>query len=179
GGTLAILSCITRKTDVDGVILSSPFLPGSLTASGFWGKMLFPLARIAPRLPLFKPEVESISREPEVVARYKADPFIYHGRIRVGFVAALRRALSRIDRDAAQFDKPVLILNGSGDRYVSADASRRFQGRIASEDVTMRVYEGPYHEVFNDRERGRVIRDVADWLDARVEAATKPQQATA
>jgi alpha-beta hydrolase superfamily lysophospholipase len=40
--------------------------------------------------------------------------------------------------------------------------------KASSEDKAVRIYEGLYHEVFNEPERARVLRDVEEWLEARV-----------
>jgi len=37
---------------------------------------------------------------------------------------------------------------------------------LASTDKTLKVYDGLYHEVFNEPERDQVIGDAISWLDA-------------
>lgn len=39
---------------------------------------------------------------------------------------------------------------------------------VSSEDKTLKVYEGLYHEVFNEPERAQVLADVQAWLDAHI-----------
>jgi alpha-beta hydrolase superfamily lysophospholipase len=34
--------------------------------------------------------------------------------------------------------------------------------------VQLNVYQGLYHEVFNEPERAAVLSDVVDWIDARL-----------
>lgn len=34
-------------------------------------------------------------------------------------------------------------------------------------DKTLRVYEGLYHEVYNEPEHEQVLRDVESWLETR------------
>lgn len=177
GGTIITLAALTRKLDVAGVVLSAPVLPGSIDLGGKRGRLVTLVSRLAPRTPLVKLHPELMSREPEVVKRYHADPFIYHGRLRAGMITALARALHRIDRDAASFDLPVLLLHGAADPVVNAEATRTFRERISSTDATLKIYEGAYHEVFNDRERPRVMNDLAAWLDQRVDAARESAKA--
>jgi alpha-beta hydrolase superfamily lysophospholipase len=40
--------------------------------------------------------------------------------------------------------------------------------RAGSEDKAIRIYEGLYHEVFNELEREEVLEDVLTWLNARL-----------
>jgi len=40
--------------------------------------------------------------------------------------------------------------------------------RVSSTDKTLRLYDGLYHELFNEPERERVLADVTTWLEAHV-----------
>jgi len=39
---------------------------------------------------------------------------------------------------------------------------------VSSTDKTLKVYEGLYHEVYNEPEHGQVLRDVESWLETRL-----------
>ena len=43
---------------------------------------------------------------------------------------------------------------------------------IGSEDLTVKRYEGLFHEILNEPERDQVIDDVVSWLDAHVPPRT-------
>jgi acylglycerol lipase len=36
--------------------------------------------------------------------------------------------------------------------------------KAGSKDKTIKIYEGLYHEVFNEPERGRPLKDLEIWL---------------
>jgi lysophospholipase len=59
---------------------------------------------------------------------------------------------------------PTLILHGTGDRLVSLAANRPVYQAIGARDRSLKVYEGLYHEVFNEPERATVIGDLLRWL---------------
>ena len=42
--------------------------------------------------------------------------------------------------------------------------------RAGSRDKRIMPYDGLYHEILNEPERGRVVEDLAAWLDERVTA---------
>jgi acylglycerol lipase len=44
-------------------------------------------------------------------------------------------------------------------------------GHTGSPDHTLLIYDGLYHEVFNEPERERVLDDLAGWLNAHATAA--------
>ena len=58
----------------------------------------------------------------------------------------------------------MLVQHGSADRLVELAAVRSLYERIDSRDATVHVYEGLYHEIFNEPERDRVIADLEAWL---------------
>src|SRR2546421_395083 len=70
---------------------------------------------------------------------------------------------------------PMLIMAGTGDRGVPPPGSVMLHDRAGSPDRTLRLYEGLYHELFNEPERRVVLGDVAAWLEAR----TVPQHVEA
>ena len=40
--------------------------------------------------------------------------------------------------------------------------------RLGSADLTIRLYDGLFHEVFNEPEQAQVYADVEAWLGARI-----------
>jgi len=67
---------------------------------------------------------------------------------------------------AREVTLPVLILIGSADRLVPVQGSRDLAASLGAPDVTLTVYDGLYHEVFNEPEGDEVLGDLVAWLDA-------------
>jgi alpha-beta hydrolase superfamily lysophospholipase len=40
--------------------------------------------------------------------------------------------------------------------------------KASSEDKTLKMYDGLYHEVFNEPERDQVLQDMEKWLEAQL-----------
>jgi alpha-beta hydrolase superfamily lysophospholipase len=59
---------------------------------------------------------------------------------------------------------PTLILHGTGDRLVPLAPNRPVYQAIGARDRSLKVYEGLFHEVFNEPERATVIADLLRWL---------------
>jgi alpha-beta hydrolase superfamily lysophospholipase len=58
-----------------------------------------------------------------------------------------------------------LVQSGSSDKLIlGAD---ELDGLMSMPDKTIKIYEGLYHEVYNELEedRRRVLTDLGDWLD--------------
>ena len=48
------------------------------------------------------------------------------------------------------------------------NGSRVLHEGISSEDKSLNIYEGLYHELFNEPEGPEIVQEVADWIKARV-----------
>ena len=57
-------------------------------------------------------------------------------------------------------------MQGVEDKLVDPDGAQMLYDRVGSTDKTIKVYDGLYHEVFNEPERARVLKDVETWLAA-------------
>lgn len=118
-----------------------------------------------------------LSRDPAEVDRYAADPHCGF-RVSTGLwielleVAGLLTAPNRLRRIPKNL--PVLMLAGERDPAGKGEAGPRALERkylqTGLRDVTIRVYPGARHELFNDICRDEVTRDLIAWLDSRLAA---------
>ena len=166
GGMLVTLLVVTSQPGVAGVVLSGPALPSGANL-GLPSRMMAKFGKVAPWLPMKPLAAPSVSRDPEVVAAYKADSLVFRGRLRLGTIRAFVRAAQRIDRDMEKFSLPLFIVHGSEDALAAPAGSERLIARASSTHKALKVYEGLFHEVFNEPERDTVLNDVTTWLEAR------------
>ena len=82
--------------------------------------------------------------------------------------AELLSAMQRITAEAGRISLPLLLVQGAEDRLVEPSGAQMLYDKASSRDKTLKVYDGLYHEVFNEPERDLVFGDVEDWLEARV-----------
>jgi alpha-beta hydrolase superfamily lysophospholipase len=125
------------------------------------------LSSLTPNLGVMELDSAAVSRDPEEIARYQTDSLNYHGKIRARTggeaFAAVRRVTSRL----GTVHLPVLVMHGSEDRLASPEGAKMVAGNVASQDVTLKLYPGLYHEIFNEPEKDDVLDDVADWVERR------------
>jgi alpha-beta hydrolase superfamily lysophospholipase len=166
GGRIVTLALVTDRPAIAAVVLSGPALD-----AGGGQRVLAPifalLGRWFPRLSVVSLPADKVSRDGDIVRRYETDPLIYHGRMKAGLLAAAVRAGQRISRDDQSIAVPMLIQHGGGDQLASPEGSARLHARVASVDKTLKLYDGLYHEIYNEPERDRVLDDLIDWLDER------------
>jgi acylglycerol lipase len=173
GGNLAMGHVLDHQRGVAGLALSGaalqipPDVPGPLRA------IAGVLAKVAPGVRPQGLDASAVSRDPDVVARYLADPLVYSGKVSAGLAAALFDSIERFQRRFAELRLPLLVMHGTDDRLVPVSSSRALERAAVNADVTTHYYEGLYHEIFNEPERDEVIGDLLTWLD-RVLSASAP-----
>jgi acylglycerol lipase len=167
GGTVAALYAIARQSDVRGLILSAPAVKVAGDVFPVLRRLAWIVSPLLPRLRLVRLGSRYISRDAEVVSAYRSDPLVFHERFPVRMAAEIMRAARRIARQAESLRLPLLVMHGTGDRACDYEGSRELCRRAGSADKTLRLYEGLYHEILSDPERGKVLEDMVGWLDAR------------
>lgn len=168
GGLISSIYLLKYQAGLAGAALSSPAVKVSDSVSPvtiYVGKLF---STLLPGVGLTQLEAEGVSRDPAVVQAYINDPLvIYPGKMTARLMAELIRAMQRVTAEAGKIALPILIMQGGADRLVDPAGAQMLYDTVSSTDKTIKVYEGLYHEVFNEPEHQRVLDDVATWLEAR------------
>ena len=163
GGLEVASLLVSRRPQLQGAVLSGPALrvpSGALRLA--LGRVL---SWVAPRMQIpsgISPD--SISRDPQVVTDYMADPLI-PSTLSVGLGAALIDAARGLAERGGEVEVPLLIVHGEADTLCDVEGSRAFHGRVNTPGSALRTYPALRHEVFNEPERESVLADVAEWLE--------------
>ena len=79
---------------------------------------------ILPGLPVEKLPTDAVSRDPEVVAAYKADPLVHHGKLPAGIAKALLNVGETMPQRAAALTAPLLVVHGEQDKLIPVEGSQ-------------------------------------------------------
>jgi alpha-beta hydrolase superfamily lysophospholipase len=101
-----------------------------------------------------------------VVRAYRADPLNYLGKMTARTGTELMVTATAMPARLAGLTLPLFVLHGGADRLVPPAASALVRERAGSPDLTVKIYEGLYHEPHNEPERDQVLADIVSWLDA-------------
>ncbi len=168
GGLISAVYLLDYQAELTGAILSGPAvkIPKYVTpAMLFVGKIL---SGLIPKLGLVGLSADGVSRDPAVVQAYVSDPLVYRGKATARLAAEMLKAIQTVSAQAARITLPILIVQGSADRLVDPAGARMLYDAVSSADREIRIYDGFYHEVFNEPEHDKVLRDVEIWLEARL-----------
>ena len=167
GGNFVINFALRCRPELVGVIATGPWLKLAFQPASskvMLGKIMNNI------LPSFSQasglDTRALSHDPEVVNAYENDPLV-HDKISARlFLNVFESGLWALDH-AAEIPLPLLLMHGGADRIISLEASRQFAAS-AGDKVTLRIWDGLYHEIHNEPEQGEVFTVMIDWMNTQL-----------
>ncbi len=156
----------TRQPALRGLVCSSPFLALPDDTPDWLLSVAQVLSRVAPWLPVGGVDNTGLSRDPAVVEAANNDPLAFHGWVKARTGAQFHETIQRIEADYDKVTLPTCILHGDSDPIVPCRGSRKLYDSIPAMDKTLKVFEGGYHELWNDLCKEEAIADMRDWIVA-------------
>ena len=167
GGLLVLTYALKNKAGLRGVIATGPGLRSPIHEQKMKVIMAKLLGSLAPTTLLASElETAALSHDPNVINTYQADPLI-HDRISLGFGKAGLLATDYVWSHAGEFSIPLLIMHGAADRITYSHGSEDFFKLAAknNRDVTLKIWDGLYHEIHNEPQKEDVIKLMIEWLN--------------
>lgn len=163
GGMLALGFTARRQDEIQGLMLSAPL--AVLDAAPLYQRLIgHALSIVAPSLGVIPISSDSVSRDPRVQREYDNDPLNYRGKLPARTVHEMSREVGSFDQSLRRITVPLLVQMGTGDKLVPPRAAQFVYDTVASEDKTIKTYDGLYHEILNEPERAEVVADTLEWL---------------
>jgi len=167
GGQIALAYALDHQDELRGLVLSAPALASNAVPKAAV-PVLRTLARVAPILRPAGIDSTKISKDPEVVADYHADPFVYLGNPTLGLSSALFGQFDVLLERARGLRLPLLLQHGSLDELTDPAGSRLLESTSGSPDQTVFWYEGLWHEIYHEPEREKPLTDLRTWLTSHL-----------
>lgn len=173
GGLIALSYARQHPATFDGLVASSPYLgpafhvPKMQALGASVATLLLPAIQL--RSPL---DPGWVSRDPQVVDAYDDDPLVLSVTT-PRWYTEVTAAQKTILESASEIRTPALILAGTDDRIADHRVTVQLFEHLGSDDKQLRLYEGLFHELFNELAEAReaVISDLLQWLEARIPPA--------
>ena len=163
GATSAVGFCIKYAGKVKGVVLSGALCADLKHAMDTMPRDLHPMT------PLPNQMSKLICSDAQVVKAYENDPAVLK-EITAGLFMQMKRCLAWFgsDRNLQKIKYPVLILHGGADMIVPPQNGRYLYDSISSTDKSIKIYDGMFHEILNEKAKDGVIEDIHGWIERRL-----------
>lgn len=177
GGQLALNFAVRYSKGLRGLVLSSPNIGLKLEIPRWRMWLGEVLHRWLPRV-RFGQQIASavLSRDPAIVETYDHDPRVVRD-FTIHAVFQMLRNLDVVMALAPRIHLPALFLHAGDDQICDPEATRQFFRRIPVARKRLKVYEGFYHELFNDVGKERVFDDITYWLQELLREERQPRTA--
>ena len=166
GAVVAILYALDAQGALSGFVCED--IAFELPAPDFALAVLKGVSHVAPHAHALTLHNADFSRDPAVVEAMDQDPLIAGESQPFATMAALVHADERLKANMPKIALPVLIIHGTADKAAKPSGSQHLYERISSQDKTLKLYDGRYHDPLHDLGKEEVMSDVQAWIDARL-----------
>jgi acylglycerol lipase len=163
GGLIALDLAVRPGGPLDGLVLSAP-AACPREVSRLTLAIGRALSRVAPNAGVLRLPLNRISRDSAVVDAYNNDPLVFRTPIRARLGTEMLDAMERVDAGLPSLRTPLLVMQGTADGLVDPGCGPDVYDRAGSPDKTLKMYDGLWHEIFNEPERDHVLDDLTAWL---------------
>lgn len=133
-------------------------------------------ALFVPKLPLRRPfDPQLITSDAAELEAWRQDPLVSHGKLTVGYMAELLRALAHLPALLTGLRVPALMLWGSDDQVVSVEGHRMLVTASGHEASRLIVYPGGRHNLLGEPTlKAGLMSDMQGWMES-IAQRKKPQ----
>ena len=164
GGLVATAYASTFPTKIDLLALSGACnkTPKSAKALAYIPTFITSLFKYKNKLG------DGVCSDASVVEKYNNDPLVLkEGSLKLMkkvFINGCEYVNNNIDKVCV----PTLIMHGESDGIVVYNTGKWTYDNLKIEDKTLKMYEGLYHEIFNEVKKDEVIEDLINWIDEKI-----------
>jgi alpha-beta hydrolase superfamily lysophospholipase len=114
-------------------------------------------------------DASRLSHDQGVVDAYKSDPMIFAGTASLSLLKTMVDMLNKEQEKAKTLKLPILFQKAGDDKVVLGH-KELFDSFTGVADKTLKVYDGFYHEIYNETSDRRKVAldDLVSWLDKHV-----------
>lgn len=167
GSLLTLAFALKYEREIAGIIVTGVATHGGQRVSPIIRRIGETLMNVVPQLPIQPPGPPTdLNSDPVMLQKWEDDPLNYKGWWKVGMGGLLIRKGEEVAGQVHRLTLPMLIMHGSEDVVTPIDGSYHLHQVAASDDKTLKVWNGMKHEVLNEVERDQVFAVLLSWLDA-------------
>lgn len=167
-GSLVVLDYLLQKpSGLAGAVISGVALQPAGVGSPAMIAMARVLTHVTPTLAIsLGIAAEDLTRDPAALAAYRADPLVT-GKATVRWGTESLDTVERIKAGMSDIRMPLLVVHGEADHLNLVAGAHALFDSASSDDKTLRIYPGVFHEPHNDLGHEQLAADVVEWLGSR------------
>lgn len=164
GGLVASLYAAHHPNQISGMVLSSPLFQIAVQVPG-WKQQLSKL--MSSFLPWFSlpntMESRFLTHDAAIVRAYNDDPLVFH-HVTARWFQIMMQITPKALEAASQIQVPLLLQLSQDDHVVDFETSKEWYSHLTGIDSSLKIYEGFYHEIYNELRREEPLSDMLEWL---------------
>ena len=169
GGLIAARYAEEYGAGLAGLILSSAALRVDVSEPAIKLALGRVMSKILPTLTLGNGlDPNMISHDRQVVQDYINDPLV-HDRVSARWFTEFSAAIETVQERAGAISIPTLVMQSAEDKLVAPRGAPEFFDRLTVPDKTLKVWDGFYHEMFNEVERQKPLELTLAWLEKHLQ----------
>jgi acylglycerol lipase len=165
GGVFASVYTVQHQDKLKGLISES--FAFQVPVPAFALATIKFLSHIIPHTRLVRLNNEDFSRDKSMVNAMNNDPLLAREKQPAKTMQQLLLAAEYLEKEMPGIRLPLLILHGTADKATNPAGSEYFMEHVSAADKELKLYEGHYHDLLNDKYNGIIIRDIVRWLNER------------
>lgn len=168
GGLLSVLLLSQQQAAFRGAVLSAPALVSPDAVSPPMKALAHALSRRLPSIGVrgyFDPA--KAARSEKARRSMIEDPLFYKGKVRARTASQILKGVDKAYAAVESLTLPLLVLHGERDRVVPLAASHAVMARAPSQDKTLHILPGSYHQLLDDPEWEEVLALTTRWMKDR------------
>ena len=168
GGVISCNYVLDHSGEADGLICES--FAYELPVPDIVLSFLKGVSYITHHTHVFSLNNKDFSRDAAVVESMNEDILIKGESQPAQTAKVLIDGARRLTEEFPRMTLPVLIMHGTLDKATSPSGSQHFYDKAGSQDKTLKLYEGHFHDLLNDVDKEIVLADIQNWIDERIPA---------
>ena len=168
GGLIGALWLIENQKGFAGALFSGGAFRLAENPSNLLRWVVDTLAFLLPTVGVMKIDGQKVSRDPDIVNAYIKDSLVHHKAYSARLISEFVKAIETLQRKSSVISIPVLVLHGEADTLTAPEGSPEFIKNISSQDKTLKILPGVYHEILNEPEGPQLVSDMKEWIYKRL-----------
>lgn len=168
GGLIAARLLLNHQDKFQGAMLSGAAMQSPQEPPAWQVALIKLIARLFPKAKMLALDASAVSRDPAVVEKYMADPLVSKEKLSAQFLVSMTEAMQLCNNNAGSISLPIKIMHGSADVMTAPSGSQALHDAVSSSDKEITLYQGLYHEIFNEPEGETIFAELVTWMNARL-----------